>query len=168
MRQRLICTVGRMNPPTAGHEKLVSTVDRCAQLADCDSLIVVTKTEDDKNPLDPAKKIRHLARAFPNHYIVVTDQWVKGLIDLAPYWETLVLVCGNDRKEHYQRIIDQTLNKYWKRIELVSVTRNDVSATKMREHITADDFENFWQMLPSKLKRYRYAKELYDDVRSKL
>ena len=55
---------GRMNPPTIGHEQVLSTVARVGG----DHKIFLSQTQDKKkNPLDYATKIKFLKLMFPKY-----------------------------------------------------------------------------------------------------
>ena len=52
---------GRMNPPTAGHEKLIMKVQSIAKRIKGDAIIYVSASQDkNKNPLDARTKIKYL------------------------------------------------------------------------------------------------------------
>jgi hypothetical protein len=172
----LIATVGRMNPPTCGHERIIEIVKATAHQCDGTPLILVTKTHDKKNPLMLDDKVKHLRRAFPYSGLYTTDSWVKTLEVMSSYYDELLLVCGSDREAHYERIIAETLRKSWSYASVLPVRRDEndanpmmnISATKMRQFAQACDFDSFYRHLPTNLKKYEYAKELYEDVKSKL
>ena len=57
-------TQGRMNPPTVGHEAVVSQVRKTA--GEHGHTIILTGSHDSKkNPLTPEQKLKHAKRAFP-------------------------------------------------------------------------------------------------------
>ena len=71
----LVYAFGRMNPPTAGHGKLIQKVKQLAQRERADHLIVVSHSQDKhKNPLTPQKKVAHLKRMFPQTKFKASDR----------------------------------------------------------------------------------------------
>ena len=66
MKNRLVFTFGRFNPPTTGHEKLLNKVAEVA--GDDDYLIFPSHTQKkDKNPLDSKTKSDYMKKMFPQH-----------------------------------------------------------------------------------------------------
>ena len=58
---------GRMNPPTAGHEKLIQKVESIAKRIKGDAIVYVSASQDkNKNPLDVRTKIKYLKPLYPN------------------------------------------------------------------------------------------------------
>ena len=58
---------GRMNPPTAGHEKLIQKVESIAKRIKGDAIVYVSASQDkDKNPLDVRTKIKYLQPLYPD------------------------------------------------------------------------------------------------------
>ena len=63
---------GRMNPPTAGHEKLIQKVEATARRIKGDGIIYVSASQDrTKNPLDARTKIKYLQPLYRNIKFVV-------------------------------------------------------------------------------------------------
>jgi hypothetical protein len=103
----------RMNPPTAGHEKLVNHVGELANNLGASHNIVLSGSYDGiKNPLPPDVKLKHAQRAFPGMNVVsaTTDQpslmhhaadaYRRGI-------QHLHVVGGQDRVNEFQALLDK-------------------------------------------------------------
>ena len=63
--KHIVFAFGRMNPPTAGHSKLVDKV-HSEQEKGTDHRVIVSHSQDKhKNPLTSAQKIRYLKHVHP-------------------------------------------------------------------------------------------------------
>lgn len=176
---------GRMNPPTIGHEKLVDKVKSEAKKHNAEHLIVVSHSQDpEKNPLHPEQKLQHARRFFPKTNIIASSKESPSYLTHAAAihksgTKHLVMVAGSDRTQAYK----DTLHKYngegegklfnFKSIKVVSAGERDpdaegaegMSASKMRAHAKAGNFDEFKKGIPSHVPEH-HVKELYDDVRS--
>ena len=78
-------TFGRMNPPTAGHEKLLDALAK--QSGKDDYFVFVTQTQDkNKNPLNYSQKVKHIRKMFPRHARrVMINKKVKTVFDAASF-----------------------------------------------------------------------------------
>ena len=67
----IVMAIGRMNPPTKGHEENVKGIQDLAKRNHADHIIVASHANDaKKNPLDVKTKMKHIKRAFPDANIV--------------------------------------------------------------------------------------------------
>lgn len=176
---------GRLNPPTLGHEKLVNTVQGIAKKVGGSAHIVVSHTQDaKKNPLTPQQKLRHTKRAFPGVNVSASDSSAPNFLAQASKLHKqgvthFHMVGGSDRAGEYKHL----LNKYnnvkgphghfnFKSIEVHSAGDRDpdadgvsgMSASKMREHATKGNFNEFRKGVPSKMTD-AHAREMYTHVR---
>jgi len=99
---------GRMNPPTIGHEQVLSTVARVGG----DHKIFLSQTQDKKkNPLDYATKIKFLKLMFPKYAgAVVEDTNLNTIGKVCSYlydqgYRHVTLVAGSDRLESMLALI---------------------------------------------------------------
>ena len=181
-----VMAFGRMNPVTVGHEKLVSTVQGIAKKVGGSAHIVVSHSQDPKkNPLTPQQKLKHTKRAFPGVNVSASDSSAPNFLSQASklYKQGVThfhMVGGSDRADEYKHL----LNKYnnvkgphghfnFKNIEVHSAGDRDpdaegvsgMSASKMREHATKGNFNEFRKGVPSKMTD-AHAREMYNHVRS--
>jgi nicotinic acid mononucleotide adenylyltransferase len=172
----VVISWGRMNPPTAGHEKLVAKVLSVAKQNNAMPHIYLSQSYDSKkNPLPYKTKIRLARRAFGN---LVTESSAKTIMQVAKELEDmghkkLILVVGSDRVKEFETL----LNKYngkdysFESIEIVSAGQRDpdaegvegMSASKMREAVRSGDESAFKLGLPKKLQSS--AKSVFKAVR---
>jgi len=159
-------TFGRFNPPTIGHEKLITKV---LSLRANSHKIYLSRSEDSKkNPLSPNIKFQVMKDMFkyarqnleisPTNMILdlVTKIYNQGFTDIT-------MVAGSDRVSEFENI----LNKYndvksrhgyynFDNINIVSAGERDpdaegttgISASKMRDAATKGDTQEFQKGLP--------------------
>lgn len=178
---------GRMNPPTAGHEKLLDFLK--AKAGNNPFRIYLTQTVDDeKNPIPFVDKIKFARKGFPQYARqIMMDKKLKTLLDALSLFYTegfkrVVIVAGSDRVREY----DVLLNKYngkkgrhgfynFSKISVESAGERDpdsqgvdgVSGTKLRGFASDGDFTQFAQYMPKKLSNAD-AKAVYNAVRKGL
>lgn len=177
-------TFGRLNPPTIGHEKLVTAVLK--QPADAHYLFVsqTSKTEGKNkvrlsNPIPFDVKIEFIRQAFPN--IDIGDTAVSTAIGLMQYlekqgFENVIFVGGSDRVADFTQLFNNQngVDYHLKSIKVVSSGARDpdaegaegMSATKMRQAAIDGDVEKFKTGLPGGLQSS--AQEVYNAVRTGL
>ena len=176
---------GRMNPITAGHEKLVNKVKDIADKVGGTAHIVVSHSQDaKKNPLTSAQKLKHAKRAFPGVNVTASDKESPNFLAHAAKLHKqgvthFHMVGGSDRADEYHKL----LHKYngvkgphghfnFKHIEVHSAGDRDpdaegvegMSASKMREHAGKGNYKEFRKGVPSKMTD-SHAKDMYSDVR---
>jgi len=180
-----VMAFGRMNPPTAGHEKLVNKVKEVADKHNGNHVVVLSHSQDTKkNPLSPEAKITHAKNLFPGTTIKSSSKEHPTFLHQASELhksgtEHLVMVAGSDRVKEYKDKLHQYNGQTgshghfdFKKISVVSAGARDpdaegvegMSASKMREHATTGNFGKFKEGLPGGTKEV-HAKQLYNDVR---
>jgi len=177
---------GRMNPPTAGHEKLVQHMHDTAKKFGGDHTLVLSgshDTKDGKNPLSPEQKLKHAKNAFPGTNVVVADKDKPTLLHQASELHKqgvthLHFAGGSDRAP-----MAELLKKYngvkgahghydFKHISFENAGERDekakgvagVSGTKLRELASSGKKEEFHSHLSSQMKP-EHKDELYNDLR---
>ena len=169
-------TLGRFNPPTLGHKKLLDMVAGQGT----DYFIFPTKTHDSKkNPLQPQKKMGYLIDLFPEHsnYFIM-DKSVRTVIEAMNFLQNkgytkAVMVVGSDRVNAFQKLLNDYNGKDYtfKEIEVKSAGERDpdaddvsgASASKAREAAQANDYATFAKMIPG--GDSDTAKKLFADVK---
>ncbi len=152
----LIFAFGRFNPPTIGHELLISKVEALSKKTSIPYRIYTTATQDKKsNPLSQKDKIKYMEKSFHNAHIYAA----KGnIIQLLQSFEKegikeIHLVVGSDRTKEFESL----LNKYnereynFSKIEIHSAGERDpdsddadgMSASKMRSAASKGDYKSF-------------------------
>ena len=179
MEPTLTIAFGRFNPPTVGHEKLLSTAKRASMGGDLK--IYPSRTQDPKkNPLDPDMKISFMKKMFPNYEDnIISDSNMKSIFDVLTNanedgYGNVNIIVGSDRQAEFENIA----NKYngnlynFDMINVISAGVVDadadgvegMSASKMRKAVINDDFESFRRGTPKKLNDTD-AQALFDAVR---
>ena len=185
---------GRMNPVTKGHEENVVGMKKLAAKHDADHIVIATHSHDTKtvgsdnrNPLSPEQKLKHLQRAFPDTNVTTTDKQNPSifhkLADIHKQgYKHVIIAAGGDRTEDYERIKQYNGKKTnqegkplghgyykFKSITVASTgeRKQGVSGTDMRKYAESGDMKKFKENLPSKIQANKeHVQDLYDDVRS--
>ena len=175
----------RMNPPTWGHQRLVEKVRVLARDNNADHVIVLSSSHGVDNPLPPDLKLAYVRELFPDTNFVMGS---KGSLDFVARLGTLynkgetdhlIFVAGDDRMETYQIYLDAYNGKddyfHFKKITLVSAGERNpesssidgVSGTKLRQYAADNEFEKFFEDLPT-TATLELAQRLFDDVQKGL
>lgn len=178
MKDKVVFTFGRMNPPTIGHAKLVDIVKREAGKRGADPHIYLSHSQDaKKNPLDYNTKIRLAQSAFGPS---VKKTGHKTVIDILKMLskrgvKEVVMVVGSDRVPEFDRILDKYNGKEYKfdSIRVISAGERDpdadgvsgMSASKLRGLAKSGDFDGFKTGMPSSLSNAE-VKKVYNKIRS--
>jgi hypothetical protein len=173
-----------MNPPTAGHEKLLDFLK--SKAGNNPFRIYLTQSEDNKkNPIPYVQKVKFARKGFPQYARqIMMDKKLKTIFDAMTSFynegfKRVVIVAGSDRVREYEIL----LNKYngkkakhgfynFERINVLSAGNRDpeskgvegVSGTKLRGYAESGDFTKFAQYMPKKLSNAD-AKQVYNSVR---
>ena len=165
MNSRSITVVfGRFNPPTTGHERLIRTAQKIAEGGQL-RIYPSRKQDKDKNPLDPIKKIEYMRKMLPEFKDnIIDNENIKTIFDVlvAAYqqgYSEVNIVVGSDRQEEFKRITAKyNGNLYaFNTIKVLSAGFRDpdmegvngISASRMREAATNNDFSSFRRGMPS-------------------
>tara|TARA_R110000765_G_scaffold391698_1_gene484676 strand:+ start:49 stop:690 length:642 start_codon:yes stop_codon:yes gene_type:complete len=179
----LTTAFGRFNPPTIGHEKLIRAVEAAASGGDF--RIYASQSQDKlKNPIDYSEKINFMREMFPEYENnIVYDVKIKTIFDILTQayndgYTQFTLVVGSDRVPAFSELIKKYNGVEGKHgfydfvdgLEVVSAGERDpdsegvegMSASKMREAATKDDFQEFIKGIPV---GFAYSQELFDGVK---
>jgi len=181
-----VFTFGRMNPPTAGHEKLIRKVLDVAHSKGADPFVYVSFTQDpSKNPLTNKQKIKYIRLGVPEAAKAIKEdpkvrtphQAITRLIELG--YQHIIMVVGDDRVKQFRKEITPYVNHPDKKksfeidkFEVVSAGERDpddegvtgISGTKMREAAIHNKYSNFRQGVPSGLSD-RFSREMFELVK---
>lgn len=178
-------TFGRMNPPTTGHEKLLTTLAKKA--GKNPYRIFLSRSEDkEKNPLAYKAKVKFARKAFPKHArsIVMSGPNTRNVMEVASAvydegFKNAVMVVGSDRVKEFDLRLNAVNGKKgrhgffnFEKITVISAGDRDpdaegtsgMSASKMRSAASENDFTTFSQGLPKAVKNAD-AKAIYNAVR---
>jgi len=164
--ETLTVVFGRFNPPTVGHEKLLSAAKKAS--AGEDYKIYPSRTQDGKkNPLDPNQKVSFMKKMFPNYEDnIINDPDMRNIFDVLVTanedgYSSINIVVGSDRQAEFENLA-QKYNGSLYDFELIRVISAGVrdadaegvegmSASKMRKAVMDDDFESFRRGTPKTL-----------------
>ena len=179
-----VLAFGRMNPPTAGHEKVVDKVHEVAKAHDASHSVVLSHSQDaKKNPLSPEDKVKHARRAFPGTNISSSSKEKPTILHAASDMhkagiDHLHVVAGSDRAadmhallHRYNGVAGAHGHYNFKSITVHSSGERDpdaegttgISASKMREHAASGNKAEFHKGAPSKMST-AHKDELYSDI----
>ena len=175
----LTVVFGRFNPPTVGHEKLLSAAKKAS--AGEDYKIYPSRTQDGKkNPLDPDQKVSFMKKMFPDYEDnIINDPDMRNIFDVLVTanedgYSSINIVVGSDRQAEFENLA-QKYNGSLYDFELIRVISAGVrdadaegvegmSASKMRKAVMDDDFESFRRGTPKDLDDGD-TRALFDAVR---
>jgi len=182
-----IFCIGRFNPPTTGHLKMIeAAAAQKSKYAGAPFYVFPTHSQDPaKNPLPHALKVAYMKKMFKKYAKNIQVSKARNVFEMAVILHdkghrAIVLVAGSDRVDEF----DKLLNQYngvegrhgyygFDSIEVVSAGERDpdaegvegMSASKMRAAAATGDFDNFKLGLPSGFKD---DKKLFRDVRKNM
>ena len=165
--QTLTTAFGRFNPPTGGHEKLLSAARKAA--AGGPVKIYPSRSHDPKkNPLDPDMKISYMKKLFPDYEEeIINDAEMKTIFDVLKTadedgFDSVNIVVGADRQAEFENLAVKYNGELYDfdEIRVISAGVRDadaegvegMSASKMRKAVADDDFDGFKRGLPKGTK----------------
>ncbi len=159
----IVFTFGRLNPPTRGHERLVSKVVEIAKNIGADHLVVLSQSQKEgTDPLEWNFKRRICENAFPGANIS-NDTSIynpfKALKSFQGKYSKVILVVGSDQVAEFAERMTPYAKEWGFEFEVVSAgDRNDsggvegMSATKMRKYAIENNWPSFQSGLPVALR----------------
>jgi hypothetical protein len=191
----IVFTFGRFNPPTTGHEKLITKLSDVAKQNSATYMVFPSHSQNaKKDPLPHAKKIAYMRAMFPKHkkniiasnnknvFAIATELFDKG-------FKNVVMVVGSDRVDEFKSLLTKYNNVEGRHgfynfdsINVVSAGERDadsdgvsgMSASKMRAAASENRYENEYDER-GKLKKEGFeaglpsgfadGKKLFADVR---
>ena len=165
VKDSVVFTFGRMNPPTVGHGKLIDKVLSVAKTSGAKPIIYPSKTEDDnKNPLPFKMKVKVLKDVYGS--IVDTDRGVKTPFDALDQLNdknvsSVTFIVGSDRVKEFKKNMRSHIKKNLSNIKNFSVVSagerdpdasgvSGMSGSKMRSFVQKNDFVSFKKGLITK------------------
>lgn len=164
----MVISWGRMNPMTAGHEKMMNIGSDIARRIGAKQKVIMSRSQDpEKNPLTPQEKLKWAKTLFPGKDIAVAGENEPTLIAQLQHMynsgvKDLTMVAGSDRTKEYTKILARYNgpgeNKLFnfKRVRVVSAGERDpdsegiagISASKVRSAAAKNDYKTFSSMIP--------------------
>ena len=176
----LTVTFGRFNPPTVGHEKLMSAAKKAS--AGGPLKVYPSRTQDPKkNPLDPDMKISFMKKMFPDYEEnIINDSEMKSIFNVLQAadgdgYSNVNIVVGSDRQAEFENLATKYNGELYNfdQIRVISAGVRDadaegvegMSASKMRKAVMDDDFDSFRKGTPKNLDDGD-TQALFDAVRT--
>lgn len=160
----IVFTFGRMNPPTKGHERLVSKVVETSKNIGADHLVVLSQSKrPDTDPLEWNLKRRICENAFSGVNISSDPALFnpfKVLQSFQGKYNKVILIVGSDQVPEFKERMTPYAKEWGFEFEIISAgDRNDkdgiegMSATKMRKYAKENNWEAFQEGLPNNLRK---------------
>ena len=172
-------TFGRFNPPTTGHEALLSKVKASSKGGEY--RIYPSRSQDpQKNPLDPGTKIKFMKQAYPDHANAIqSSEEMRTIFDVltaldSEGYSKVNLVVGGDRVSEFNSLATKYNGDLYNFDDIKVTSAGDrdpdaegvegMSASKLRKAAMDDDYDTFVSGVPEKLGR-KGKQELYNTLR---
>ena len=181
-----VFTLGRFNPPTTGHEKLIKKMDTIAKQNSAPMYVFPTHSKDPaKNPLPHGLKVAYMKKMYKKYAKNIQISKARNVFEVAKVLhdkghKAIIMVVGSDRVSEFSALLDkyngvESTHGYYgfDNIEVVSAGERDpdaegvsgMSASKMRAAAADGDKDSFLQGVPSSFKD---GDKLYSDVRKNM
>ena len=181
-----VFTLGRFNPPTTGHEKLIIKLDSVAKQNGSEMYVFPTHSNDPaKNPLPHGLKVAYMKKMYKKYAKNIKISKARNVFEVAKVLydkghKSIIMVVGSDRVTEFTKLLEKyngtksTHGFYeFDNIQVVSAGERDpdaegvsgMSASKMRAAAADGDKDSFLQGVPSSFKD---GDKLYSDVRKNM
>ena len=190
MKDSIVFTFGRFNPPTTGHEKLIEKVAAVSKKDSADFMVFPSHSQNPKkDPLSHKDKISFMKKMFPKYSRnIINNKKAKTAIDIATMlyemgYKSCTMVVGGDRLTEFRTLLNKYNNvegrhgfyNFKDGINVVSAGERDpdaegvsgMSASKMRAAAAANDYDSFKNGLPAKFEKTT-GKKLFDSIRKSM
>ena len=157
--KHIVFSYGRMNPPTAGHSKVVDKVKSHADKIGANHSVIVSHSQNNKtDPLHHEHKKEYLKHIHPEvNFEHSTKEHPHFLAQLKKFHQEghthATMVVGSDRVKQFKALANKYNGKEYnyKKIHILSAGQRDpdaegvagISGTKMRAHASGNDFKSF-------------------------
>ena len=178
--KHIVFSYGRMNPPTAGHSKVVDKVKSHADKIGANHAVVVSHSQNSKtDPLHHEHKKEYLRHIHPEvNFEHSTKDHPHFLAQLKKFNQEghthATMVVGSDRVKQFKALAHKYNGKEYnyKKIHILSAGQRDpdaegvagISGTKMRAHASGHDYKSFKSGLHPNHSD-EHAKKLYKATR---
>ena len=157
--KHIVFSYGRMNPPTAGHSKVIDKVKSHAEKIGANHAVVVSHTQKKgTDPLHDEHKKEFLKHVHPDvNFHHSTKEHPHFLAQLKKFNQEghthATMVVGSDRVKQFKALAHKYNGKEYnyKKIHILSAGQRDpdaegvagISGTKMRNHASGNDYNSF-------------------------
>lgn len=107
MATKVFIIFGRFQPPTIGHERLFNTALQRAKADSADVAVFVSQTEDNKNPIPYAEKVKVIRKSVPN--IIIGPKTARTPAEALTWalergYQDIRLLVGDDRLDGFEKM----------------------------------------------------------------
>ena len=157
--KHIVFSYGRMNPPTAGHSKVIDKVKSHAEKIGANHAVIVSHSQKPKtDPLPHEHKKEYLRHIHPDvNFEHSTKEHPHFLAQLKKFNQEghshATMVVGSDRVKDFKSLAHKYNGKEYnyKKINILSAGHRDpdaegvagISGTKMRNHASGNDYKSF-------------------------
>ena len=157
--KHIVFSYGRMNPPTAGHSKVIDKVKSHAEKIGANHAVIVSHSQNQKtDPLHHEHKKEYLRHIHPDvNFEHSTKEHPHFLAQLKKFNQEghshATMVVGSDRVKQFKALAHKYNGKEYnyKKINILSAGHRDpdaegvagISGTKMRNHASGNDYNSF-------------------------
>lgn len=181
----IVITFGRFNPPSVGHEKLLTAVREQAEELEAEYRIYPSRISDgSKNPLDFKSKLNIMQNLFPDYADNIIDDRDNGdnIYDILSSlhdegYHHVILVCGDENVQKYEKIAQKYNGEVYDfyGVEVVGAGMTDpdsdksdgITSSMMRKAALENDYETFKQGLPGNVSK-KECRAIYMQVRKSM
>ena len=181
----VVITFGAFNPPSIGHEQLLTSVQEHAEELEAEYRIYPSRISDKKqNPLDFKTKFNILQHIFSDHaeniindpdngdniYDILTSLHDEG-------YHHVIIVCGEENVTKYEKIAQKYNGSVYDfyGVEVMSANISDpdtnnseeITSSVMRKAALENDYETFKQGLPGDISK-KECRAIYMQVRKSM
>lgn len=160
----IVFTFGRMNPPTKGHERLISKVVETAKTIGGDHIVYLSHTQNNStDPLDWKFKKRICEAAFPGVRFSKNEKVrtpFQALESFKGNFDKVILVVGGDQINEFATRMTPYAKEWGFDFSVISagerIDESDgvdgMSASKMRKYALENNKDKFYSGLPGNLR----------------
>ena len=157
--KHIVFSYGRMNPPTAGHSKVIDKVKSHAEKIGANHAVIVSHSQKPKtDPLHHEHKKEYLRHIHPDvNFEHSTKEHPHFLAQLKKFNQEghshATMVVGSDRVKDFKSLAHKYNGKEYnyKKINILSAGHREpdaegvagISGTKMRNHASGNDYKSF-------------------------
>ena len=112
-RSTAVFAIGRFNPPTIGHQKLIEKVQSMAKQVNGKGFIFLTHTQNNKkDPLSFQEKLAYITNQINDPNLQIGDPSVKTVIQALQKIQAqgrtrIIMIAGDDRVMEFQKFLNQ-------------------------------------------------------------
>jgi len=112
-RSTAVFAIGRFNPPTIGHQKLIQKVQLMAKQVNGKGFIFLTHTQNNKkDPLSFQEKLAYITNQINDPNLQIGDPSVKTVIQALQKIQAqgrtrVIMIAGDDRVMEFQKFLNQ-------------------------------------------------------------